>query len=189
MRIQPIIPIHRAEPFDDPAGAFELKLDGFRGMADTVGGRMLSKNGNRLKRFEPLLDSLPFGHVFDGEIVAVDEGGHPVFNDLLFGRHQPVYVPFDLMVTDSEDVRGATLKERRAILANVVRRYRLQESEPVLGEGKAAFKAVRDLDLEGIIAKRLADPYDADRTKWWKILNPVYSQKEGRAELFERRYA
>jgi hypothetical protein len=26
-----------------------------------------------------------------------------------------------------------------------------------------------------------------DRTRWWKILNPDYSQKEGRAELFERR--
>jgi len=27
------------------------------------------------------------------------------------------------------------------------------------------------------------------RPKWWKILNPSYSQKEGRSELFERRYA
>jgi hypothetical protein len=27
-----------------------------------------------------------------------------------------------------------------------------------------------------------------DRTKWWKVLNAGYSQKEGRAELFERRY-
>ncbi len=36
-----------------------MKLDGFRGLADTVNGRMLSKNGNRLRRFEPLLDALP----------------------------------------------------------------------------------------------------------------------------------
>lgn len=43
------------------AWAFELKLDGFRGMADTLNSRMLSKNGKRLKRFEPLLDSLPSG--------------------------------------------------------------------------------------------------------------------------------
>jgi len=33
---------------------------------------MLSKNGHRLKRFERLLDTLPGGYVFDGEIVAVD---------------------------------------------------------------------------------------------------------------------
>jgi hypothetical protein len=44
------------------------------------------------------------------------------------------------------------------------------------------------LDLEGIIAKRLDGPYDPERTKWRKILNPTYSQKEGRSELFERRY-
>ena len=40
-------------------------------------------------------------------------------------------------------------------------------------------------DLEGIVAKRLADPYDA-RVRWLKIKNPDYSQKEGRAELFNR---
>src|SRR6266536_6698744 len=53
--MQPIIPIIRKEAFDDPAYLFELKLDGFRGIADTIQGRMLSKNGNRLTRFEPLI--------------------------------------------------------------------------------------------------------------------------------------
>jgi hypothetical protein len=40
-------------------------------------------------------------------------------------------------------------------------------------------------DLEGIVAKRLADPYDG-RVRWLKIKNPDYSQKEGRTELFNR---
>ena len=39
--------------------AFELKYDGFRATADTVNGRMLSKRGNRMHRFEVLLGSLP----------------------------------------------------------------------------------------------------------------------------------
>jgi bifunctional non-homologous end joining protein LigD len=185
--IIPIIPIKRPEPFDDDAWLFELKLDGFRGIADTINGRMLSKNGNQLKRFKPLIDPLPSGYVFDGEIVALEERGHPRFNDLLFGRRAPVYVAFDLMVADGQDVRAAPLKERRAMLAKIVRRYRMQNSEPVLAEGKAAFKAVCELDLEGIVAKRLADPY-SPKTKWWKILNEDYSKKAGRAELFERRY-
>jgi heme-degrading monooxygenase HmoA len=34
----PIIPIIRREPFDDPAWLFDLKLDGFRGIADTSPG-------------------------------------------------------------------------------------------------------------------------------------------------------
>jgi len=44
--MQPIIPIRRKDPFDDPSWLFELKLDGFRGIADTIQGRMLSKNLN-----------------------------------------------------------------------------------------------------------------------------------------------
>jgi len=49
--MKPIIPVRRKAPFDDSAWLFELKLDGFRGLADTVHGRMLSKNGNRMRRF------------------------------------------------------------------------------------------------------------------------------------------
>ena len=44
----------------------------------------------------------------------------------------------------------------------------------------------RKLDLEGIVAKRMADSY-GPQTKWRKIPNATYSQKLGRAELFERR--
>jgi hypothetical protein len=40
-------------------------------------------------------------------------------------------------------------------------------------------------DLEGIVAKRLIDPYEP-RVRWLKIKNPAYSQKEGRADLFDR---
>jgi bifunctional non-homologous end joining protein LigD len=97
-------------------------------------------------------------------------------------------VAFDVLFVDGGDVRALPLKERKALLQKVARRYGMQKSEPVLGNGKAAFRAVCRLDLEGVVAKRLADSY-CPRTKWWwKILNPGYSQKEGRAELFERRY-
>ena len=51
--------------------------------------------------------------------------------------------------------------------------------------GKALYREVCRLDLEGIVAKRLADPYGPD-TKWFKVLNREYSQKEGRADLFAR---
>jgi ATP-dependent DNA ligase len=54
-----------------------------------------------------------------------------------------------------------------------------------VGEGRRLFELVVSQDLEGIVAKRLQDPYTS-RTKWWKILNRAYSQKDGRSELFER---
>ncbi len=141
-----------------------------------------------MKRFESILENLPRAFVFDGEIVALDERGRPVFNDLLFGRKQPTYIPFDILVVEGEDVRGLPLKERKALLDKVVRRYGLEKTEPFFGEGRPLFNAVCKLDLEGIIAKKLDDAYEPGRTKWWKILNPSYSQKEGRTKLFERRY-
>ena len=185
--LYPIIPARRPEPFDDPAWTFELKLDGFRCMADTLERRLLSKHGNRMKRFEALVETLPQGYVFDGEIVCLDEAGRPSFNDLLFRRRDPVYVAFDVLNVEGADVRGMPLKDRRAVLDWVAEEYEIQKSELFFGCGKTLFKAVCFHDLEGIIAKRLDDPYAPERTKWWKILNPAYSQKEGRGELFERR--
>ena len=51
------IPARRGEPFDDPAWAFELKLDIFRCIADTINGRLQSKHGNRMKPFDRLLET------------------------------------------------------------------------------------------------------------------------------------
>lgn len=48
MNIVPIIPFRRREAFDDPA--FESKYDGFRALADTMNGRILSKNTNLMRR-------------------------------------------------------------------------------------------------------------------------------------------
>jgi len=188
MNLAPIIPTRRADPFDDPAFLFEIKLDGFRAIADTIAGRLISKNGNALKRFASVLDTLPNGYVFDGEIVALDDDGRPMFNDLMFGRREPSYVPFDVLVADGENVTALPLKDRKALLTQIVRRYRLQKLDWVIGEGKAAFQTVCDLDLEGIVAKRMTDAYEPGKTRWWKIPNRSYSQKEGRAESFERRY-
>jgi ATP-dependent DNA ligase len=45
-------------------------------------------------------------------------------------------------------------------------------------EGRALFEAAGRLDLEGIVAKRKADPYVLE-TRWYKIKNPRYTQAEG----------
>jgi ATP-dependent DNA ligase len=60
---------------------------------------------------------------------------------------------------------------------------------PVLSieeRGRDLFRAAEQLDLEGIVAKRKADPY-APATVWYKVKNRAYTQMEGRWELFERR--
>ena len=61
----------------------------------------------------------------------------------------------------------------------------IAEAVSVEGKGCRLYELVYAHDHEGIVAKRLADPY-GPRTKWLKIKNPDYSQKEGRAELFNK---
>ncbi len=58
MNLAPIFPQRRADPISEPGWAAELKLDGFRGLPDTINGRILSKNLNPLKRFQHLLDAI-----------------------------------------------------------------------------------------------------------------------------------
>ena len=188
MTIAPIIPTARREPFDGPEWSFELKFGGFRAIADTVNGRMLSKRANRMHRFEALLGTLPADCVLDGEIVALDEAGRLVFADLMFGRWPPIFVAFDVLVDRGEDVRTLPLARRKAVLRRLARGARrwIAIADGVPSQGRRLFELVAEMDREGIVAKRLADPYAPGRTAWWKILNRIYSQKEGRSELFER---
>jgi ATP-dependent DNA ligase len=70
-----INPVTRAEAFDHPDWVFEAKFDGLRAAADTVRGLLISRSGHRMQRFEEVLDRLPKGHVFDGELVVLDDAG------------------------------------------------------------------------------------------------------------------
>jgi ATP-dependent DNA ligase len=95
-----INPVERAEPFDHADGVFEAKFDGFRAAADTVRGRLISRNGKRMQHFERVLDLLPKGHVFDGELVLLDDAGRPVFNELLlaYARSAGNPTPIEVVV-------------------------------------------------------------------------------------------
>jgi ATP-dependent DNA ligase len=52
--------------------------------------------------------------------------------------------------------------------------------------GRDLFAAAERLDLEGIVAKRVPDPY-TPATVWYKVKNRAYTQSEGRWQLFEQR--
>jgi hypothetical protein len=46
------------------------------------------------------------------------------------------------------------------------------------------FDLVKARDLEGLVVKRKDGKY-RPATRWYKILNPAYSQKTGRADFFQ----
>ena len=78
-------------------------------------------------------------------------------------------------------------RDRKARLAQIAKRAEgwIPLTNGVVGEGRALYRTVVDADLEGIVAKKLADPCNPKFTRWHKILNRGYSQL-GRAEWFPR---
>jgi bifunctional non-homologous end joining protein LigD len=96
-------------------------------------------------------------------------------------------VAFDLLWLNDTDLRPLPLKERRHRLQGVLPAgsSALSLALTVRGRGRELFELMRAHDLEGIVAKRLNDPYNS-RVRWLKIKNPDYSQKEGRGELLNR---
>jgi ATP-dependent DNA ligase len=96
---------------------------------------------------------------------------------------RPHYVAFDLLMTEGIDLRPLPLRHRKARLARVGKGAEgwIALTNGIVGEGRALYRAVVDADLEGIVAKHLAD------VCWHKILNRGYSQRSGRAEWFRER--
>jgi ATP-dependent DNA ligase len=120
------------------------------------------------KRFpyivEPLR-GLPDGTVVDGEIVALDDDGRPVFNLLQnctseSGRVR--YFIFDLLCYDNHDLTGLPLLKRREMLRSHIKfdRERVKISEFVEASAEQMLSAVREQRLEGIIGKLKDSAYE-----------------------------
>src|SRR3954452_14537206 len=86
---------------------YELKHDGYRGIAYKTGGNLYlrSRNDNdfsaRYPAIAKALSALPNETVVDGEIVAFDESGKPSFNTLQNHGSSAVplvYLIFDVMI-------------------------------------------------------------------------------------------
>ena len=45
--VQPIAPVRRQEPFDDPAWLFDLKYDGFRALGDKIAASLGVNNAKQ----------------------------------------------------------------------------------------------------------------------------------------------
>jgi bifunctional non-homologous end joining protein LigD len=194
-QIDPIALATRADAFDDPEWLFEPKYDGFRGLvyASKLGCEIRSRRDFRFDRFDELCNRV--GRVLgarevilDGEIVALDRKGKPVFRDLLRGEGFLAFAAFDLLWLDGDDLRPLPLSERKQRLTDLLPAdtgplYKILTLEE---HGRALFGAIRKMDLEGIIAKRKSDPYGPSTT-WYKIRNLAYTQGEGRADVFRRR--
>jgi ATP-dependent DNA ligase len=109
----------RPEPFDHPDWIYEIKFDGFRGLAyvEEERCRLVSRRRHEYTSFRHLNASigqlLVQDAVIDGEIVCLDRLGRSQFYELMFHRGEPYFYAFDLLWLNGQDLRELPLLERK----------------------------------------------------------------------------
>ncbi len=191
------LPIQFAKVVDHPppaAGwAHEIKFDGYRIQVSIGGGRAVLRTRKGLDwtaKFSALAAQAATwpDAVIDGELCALDKDHMPDFSALQAaiseGRTESlVYFAFDLLFEGDEDLRGKPLSHRKARLQAYCDRVgqagpNLRYVEHFASSGEAVLRSACRMDLEGVISKRLDDPYRAGRGGSW-----LKSKCRGRDEV------
>jgi bifunctional non-homologous end joining protein LigD len=166
---------------EGPGWLFEPKLDGYRVLCRIEDGSvtLLTRRGNdwtdRFARIAAAARELPCrAALIDGEAVVFDSRGLSSFqrlqNALSAGADSPItLVAFDLLHLDGWDLTRVPLVERKALLEKLLdgAPQAIRYGEHFDEDGKKFFTAACKLGLEGVVAKRAADPYRATRTRSW----------------------
>ena len=169
------------------AWSYEIKWDGIRALVLVIDGRVevTSRTGRDRTGSFPELQGLAAelgNHValLDGEVVALDEDGRPSFQALqsragIAGRgDQPnpvVLMTFDILWLDGTLLLDAPYAERRAVLDGFALNAASWQTPPSSTDGEALQTATRELQLEGVVAKRLDSPYTPGKRSpaWQKV--------------------
>ena len=176
------------EPFDDKNWVFETKSDGFRLVTEKRGRavRLWSRNGvdatERYAVLLPAIQRIAGSCVLDGEICALDAHERSRFQLLqnaLNKKATLLYVVFDTLFADGEDIRKKPLLDRKATLRALLPEDQLlRYSEHVAEFGKREFMKAQRAHEEGVIAKRAAGIYYSGmRTREWLKFKAVLEQE------------
>jgi bifunctional non-homologous end joining protein LigD len=176
--IEPCLPSTADRPPSGSGWLHEIKHDGFRLIAhrDAAGVRLLTRNGNDFTARYPLIveavDALPVSScVFDGEAVACDGIGLPIFEKLRWRRHDGhVFMwSFDLLELEGQDMRHEPIEARKAALARLLEQANagLQFNEHITVPEDIVLRHACKLGVEGIVSKRLGSRYVSGRSRDW----------------------
>lgn len=154
---------------------YELKLDGYRTEVVKKNGTVdvYSRRGNRVNDKFPSIAAafkkIPAESVIDGELVVLDSKGKPDFNRLqnLRRGEQPFFYAFDVLAYKGRDLCGLPLRERRRVLESAL----IGMADPIRlspvfdSPVRDIVRAVRENELEGIVAKRRDSNYEAGKRR------------------------
>ena len=172
------------EPFDDKDWLYEIKWDGYRAIAEINKGdvKLYSRNGNTFENSYPIvvdeLRKIKPKAVLDGEIVVLNEEGHPEFQLLQHyeeNTHRPIqFYAFDILFLNGHNTCELPLIERKELLQGIIPKNEvIKYSDHIMENGIAFFKATKEKNLEGIMAKKANSQYYIGKrtNEWLKIKN------------------
>jgi ATP-dependent DNA ligase len=182
---------------DGPSGdgwLYEPKWDGFRCIVfrDGADVQLASRNERPFTRYfpeliQPMLDNLPERCVIDGEIVIPDAHDRGLDFDALLQRIHPAesrvrrlaaetpasFVAFDVLAVGDESLMSAPLHDRHERLlelaAGAQAPIHLCPSTTDRAVAERWFVEFEGAGLDGIVAKRLTDPYTPDKRTMVKV--------------------
>jgi len=172
--------------------SYEIKFDGYRIMAriDHEQVQLFTRNGHdwthKLPEHARALAALGLESAWlDGEVVVANENGVPDFQALqnAFDANRSadiLYYLFDLPYLNGVDLREVPVQERRAALATVLRAHEqplLRFSEAFDETPQALLNSACQMQMEGLIGKRLGSPYVSRRSSDWIKLKCKHRQE------------
>jgi DNA ligase D-like protein (predicted ligase) len=122
------------------------------------------------------------GGLFDGEIVCLEADGRPNFTNVIHrmqqtsesgierarAKHPAVCYLFDCLYLDGRPIVNEPLTRRREWLADAVKKEAAYRVSELVEDGPAFFDAVKDIGLEGVMAKQRNSTYSpGKRTDAW----------------------
>lgn len=179
------------EPFNSEDYIFEIKFDGLRAIifASPKSIKIISRNRVDITHLYPELQSIKKlvkrNTIFDGEIVAM-KNDLPSFSKLQERMHLKnkskisaqmienpvVFVCFDILY-DNKNVIELPIEKRKKLLDKYPENDYFFKSKYIGKSGVEMFKNIKELSLEGIVAKELGTTYEINTRSdsWLKIKN------------------
>jgi bifunctional non-homologous end joining protein LigD len=197
--VQPQLASQATAPPEGKDWLHELKLDGYRIQARVqrqaksgkVEVSLLTRTGlnwtDRMARVASELSQLDVqSAIFDGEVVVLTATGGTSFADLQAAfqeqKKKPLtYFVFDLMHLDGHNLRLLELKDRKAILREILTNLAdgnvVHYCDHLTGIGKTIFSNACQLGAEGIVSKQLSAKYTSGRSSGWLKMKCINEQE------------
>lgn len=179
--IEPCDPTLRENPPRGQGWVYEIKADGYRAQLHLEDGDVTVYSRTGLDWTEQFSSIAAAAHklkaksaIIDGEAVVYGSGGLPDFQQLRreLGRKRSErvrYHAFDLLHLDGYDLRGAAYEDRKRLLHQLLKEApeTFIYVEAIEAAGDQIFAKGCELGLEGLVAKRLGQPYRSGRHETW----------------------